>query len=281
VHVGTIAGNNARPFHIPFAEDVFPYWEMRTTPDRHASLPTMSNVHDNASAPPSLVTAYAQLLSLAAHEFRTPASVVGGYLRMLQKDTDPLSERQRKMIDEAAKSCARLVAIVAELSDIAKLDNNTASSKPETFDLFSDIEDVAANVQEGNDREVRLQLGGPAAGARITGDRQRLQAAFGVLFRALMREQPGSITMVADRRLVKKDATTSAIVVIAREPDIQRAYERAAQPFDEYRGGMGLSLPIARRVVERTGGRIWSPTPDSSEDRGLRSAVVVAIPLPE
>ena len=26
------------------------------------------------------------LLSLAVHEFRTPASVVGGYLRMLQRD---------------------------------------------------------------------------------------------------------------------------------------------------------------------------------------------------
>jgi len=37
-----------------------------------------------------------QLVSLAVHEFRTPASVVGGYLRMLQRDADPqLSERQR------------------------------------------------------------------------------------------------------------------------------------------------------------------------------------------
>ena len=64
---------------------------------------------------------YPQLLSLAVHEFRTPASVVGGYLRMLQRDTEStLSDRQRKMIDEAEKSCARLVAIVAELSDVGE-----------------------------------------------------------------------------------------------------------------------------------------------------------------
>ena len=51
--------------------------------------------------------------------------VVGGYLRMLQRDTAmPLSERQRKMIDEAEKSCARLVALIAELSEIS------ASSTP-------------------------------------------------------------------------------------------------------------------------------------------------------
>ena len=69
--------------------------------------PSMAEHDDGAS----LQESYARLLSLAVHEFRTPASVVGGYLRMLQRDGDqPLSDRQRKMIDEAEKSCARLVA---------------------------------------------------------------------------------------------------------------------------------------------------------------------------
>ena len=55
---------------------------------------------------------YPPLLSLAVHEFRTPRQVVGGYLRMLQRDGGgPLTDRQRHMIDEAEKSCARLVAL--------------------------------------------------------------------------------------------------------------------------------------------------------------------------
>ena len=28
--------------------------------------------------------------------------------------------------------------------------------------------------------------------------------------------------------------------------------------FDEWRGGMGLALPVARRVIEALGGAIWS-----------------------
>ena len=54
---------------------------------------------------------YARLLSLAVHELRTPASVVGGYLRMLTTFSDPpLDEKQQKMVDEAGKSCASVDA---------------------------------------------------------------------------------------------------------------------------------------------------------------------------
>ena len=242
----------------------------------------MSNVRDDDASTPSIVDAYSHLLSLAAHEFRTPASVVGGYLRMLQKDTEsPLSERQQKMVDEAFNACTRIVGIVAELSDIAKLDSNIAPVKTETFDLFTDLTNVARNVQERASRDVQLQLGGYAEGARMTGDRSRLVSAFDAFFRALLREQPTAVTMVADRRLVTSGNSTAATIIIAKDTDVQRAYEAAPRPFDEHRGGVGLSLPIARRVVERAGGRVWSPTPDSDDDRGLRSAVVVSIPLPE
>src|SRR5712692_1763449 len=119
-----------------------------------------------------------QLLSLAVHEFRTPASVVGGYLRMLQRDSDPpLSERQRRMIDEAEKSCARLVAIVAELSDIGKLDGGLISLAQQPLDLFSLVGDVAELVHEAKDRDVRLEVRGPSEGAPMTGDAGRLRAA--------------------------------------------------------------------------------------------------------
>ncbi len=104
----------------------------------------------------SSVTAdYARLLSLAVHEFRTPASVVGGYLRMLQRDTDPaLSDRQRKMVDEADKAYARIVALVNELSDVSKIDGGDAAFKDEPLDLFQLISDVATDMHEAEDREV-------------------------------------------------------------------------------------------------------------------------------
>jgi len=46
-------------------------------------------------------------------------------------------------------------------------------------------------------------------------------------------------------------------------------------PKDPRRGGVGLGLPIARRLVEAQSGRIWIETPAS----GVGTAVVIMLPI--
>jgi signal transduction histidine kinase len=236
------------------------------------------SVSDRESA--SAVTqAYAKLLSLAVHEFRTPASVVGGYLRMLQKDVQPpLSERQQKLVEETAKSFARMVQVVEEMSDISKLDSGDAPFKNEPFDLFAVVGEVAASVHESDDRGVRLLVEGEAAGARLSGDLTRFRTAIAAFLRAVLREQPSAGTVVADRRIVRDGHRTSAVVVIATQVAVQQSYETARGPLEEKRGGLGLLLPLARRVVERHGGQVSSPF-GTEADR--KSAIVFSVPLPE
>jgi len=220
-----------------------------------------------------------QLVSLAVHEFRTPASVVGGYLRMLQRDADPpLSERQRRMVDEAEKSCARLVAIVAELSDIGKLDGGVISLARQPLDLFALVGEVAELVHEARDREVFLEMRGPTNGAPMSGDGPRLRAAFDAVFRGILREKPGPATVVAERRLDVRDGKSAAIVIVSDAASVAHAYEREPGPFDDKRGGLGLALPLARRVIEGHGGRLWSPSGDEALSR---TSAVISLPITE
>jgi signal transduction histidine kinase len=233
---------------------------------------------------PSSSNPYPPLLSLAVHEFRTPASVVGGYLRMLQKDQLPaMSERQLRMIEEADKSCARLVAIIGELSDIGKLDSGAIKLARQPLELFSLLEKVAELVHEASERDVQLKLIGPSDGATITGDAIRLRTAFGAIFRAILREKPGPSIVVAERRLEMRDGSPSAVLIVADDTNVQEAYEREPARFDDSRGGMGLALPLARRVIEGHGGRIWSPANRSgnanSPDPLARGSAIISFPV--
>jgi signal transduction histidine kinase len=219
----------------------------------------------------------AELLSLAVHELRTPASVVSGYLRMLQRDDDtPLSERQRKMLNEAEKSCARLVALVAEMSEVSKLDGGMTPLRQEPLDVFTAVQEVAEGVHEAEDRAVRFEVRGQASGASVKGDSARLRSAFNAIFKAILREQPSACTVVADRWIASRDGTSSAVVVVARLDTVQAAYEASPAAFDEKRGGLGLALPIARRIIEGHGGRLWAPATTAKQ-----CAAIVSLPLSE
>ena len=223
---------------------------------------------------------YSQLLSLAVHEFRSPASVVGGYLRMLQRDGDsPLSERQRKMVDEAEKSCARLVALIAELSDLSKLDGGLVTLAREPLDAFTLLAEVAELVHEARERDVRLEVRGQQDGALMLGDAPRLRTAFDAIFRAILRETAGPCTVVAERRVETRAGRASAILVVADESSVQAAYARDPGPFDEKRGGMGLALPLARRIIEGHGGHVWAPAAAGSDDALARGSAIVALPV--
>jgi signal transduction histidine kinase len=222
-------------------------------------------------------SSYLQLISLAVHELRTPAGVVAGYLRMLQQDADqPLSGRQRKMVDEAGRSCQRLTALISELNEIHKLDDQQIELSSQTFDLFPLVADVAGDVHEAGDRDVRLEVRGQEDGAPMRGDVTQMRRAFSAFFRAILREMPASTTVVGERRITNDGAATSAVVIIAAEPSVQASYSAQPVPLDEMRGGLGLALPFARRVIERHGGRVWSP----AHDHG-RGAAIISLPLGE
>jgi signal transduction histidine kinase len=229
---------------------------------------------------------YPQLLSLAVHEFRTPVSVVGGYLRMLHRDTEePLTPRQRKLVEEAEKSCDRLVALIAEMSELGKLDAGLIVLAREPIDLISMLNDLAEHVQEGRDRDVQFVLRSDVAAAPIAGDAVRLRSAFEAVFRAVLREKAGPATVAADCRRAAIDGRDCGVVVVADTTTVQEAYERPRGVFNEQRGGLGLALPLARRVFEGHGGQIWSPQPvagrSESEDPVSRASLIVALPITE
>ena len=219
---------------------------------------------------------FPRAMSLAVHELRTPVTVVSGYLRMLLREqAGPLSEKQKKMLEEAERSCARIGALVGEMSELGKLVSGEAALGTQAIDLAALLVELASGMHEGDDRGVRVETRGTDRPVMVTGDRTRLASALRALIHAAVRErgEPGVIVVECS---VPADTTPlSALVTIGDEATAQALVDAARAPaFDEWRGGLGLALPIGRRVIERQGGVLWSAAGDHS-----KSGSAVRLPI--
>jgi K+-sensing histidine kinase KdpD len=217
-----------------------------------------------------------KLLSLTVHEFRTPMTVVSGYLRMLLKGrAGPVPEQQRRLLEEAEKSCTRLSALLAEVSELSALEGGTATFNRAPVDLRSLLREAIEELPDVPDREIRVELTTGEGPAVVEGDATRLRTALRSVVAALRREVVASDRLLVREQLRRNGARACYWIAIADDPRVallSDASESGLTTFDEWRGGCGLSLAVARRVIAAHGGRIWSPVEDS------KAGAVIALP---
>ncbi len=204
-------------------------------------------------------------------------TVVAGYVRMLLKDrAGPISDQQRKLLEEAEKSCARLSALLAEMSELSNLEAGTAPFNRSRVDLRTLLADTIASLPDTPDREIRVDLTTGQGTATIEADPVRLKNAFASLLNALRRELVTSAELQVREQVRRVDGRMESWIAVAapdRMGTLHGAAPDALTTFDEWRGGCGLSLAIARRVIEAHGGRLWSPAQDA------KAGAVAMLPL--
>ena len=229
----------------------------------------------DGSSEPAIDPRWPQLLSLSAHELRSPLSVVAGYIRMLlQQRAGPLSDDQLRLLQEAEKSCGRLSAVLAELSELARLESGTAPFNRSSVDLSTVLSEAISSMPALPDRVQTARLvDGPAI--FVHGDAVRLKAAFSAIIHALLRELVSSTELIVRVAPAVHGGTRSTRLGIAepsRLEDLMRLELSAFVPFDEWRGGTGLALPIARRILAAHGATLLGAPGDS------KAAALVILP---
>lgn len=198
-------------------------------------------------------------VALVSHELRTPLTSIAGFSdTLLESWQDLPPEEVDEFISIINRQAMYLGDLVEDVLVIPRLEANRLRLDPELFDLGDLIEDVAQMVFPNGGR--KSSLVSLPDGVRVFADRRRVhQVIRNVMENA--RKYGG------DQILVEGFVLGDQYLIIVSDngpgvPDeeTQRVFENFEQlSKGDARDstGIGLGLPIARRLARSMGGDVW------------------------
>jgi signal transduction histidine kinase len=206
-----------------------------------------------------------ELTAGIVHEVRNGLGTIMGYARMLERAALP--EDPAAAASAIRAECETLETVVRRFSDFVKLER----MQPGETDLARLIPRVVAREQRGHEK-VRTRLVGLDAPLLLRADEELLERAFeNVVRNALEAAAAGGtveVTAVAEEGRVE-------VRIEDDGPGLPPDHPGEIRPFYTTRpGGLGLGLPLARKIVLLHGGTL---TLGARAPRGVRA--VIGLPV--
>jgi len=198
-----------------------------------------------------------QFVSMVSHELRTPLTSIAGFVETLQADWPNLSQDE---VDEFLRivqsETQHLSALVEDVLVIPRIEAGALSLKPESFELRPVVAHVLSVLTQDAESIGELQIPG---GVSVFADPTRLQ-------QVLRNITENAIKYGGDQFLIegRLAGTHYEIIVSDNGPGVAEAHrELIFEHFEQLAGdvptstGIGLGLPIARRLARAMGGDLW------------------------
>lgn len=209
------------------------------------------------------------LLSVAAHEIRTPLASLRLYLDALIKAADrgkldPVEAGVR--LRKAQRQCDRLNILLSNLLDVSRSPTRKLSVMLEPLDIVAVVKGVCDRQRDQFTHQGRtLEVISPAEEVWGDWDRMRLEQIMTNLITNAHRHAPAAPVRV---EVVLRDDDRVAITVSDTGPGIkpedrQRLFKRATQPASS--NGLGMGLWIVSQIATALGGTV---SVDSEPGRG-------------
>jgi signal transduction histidine kinase/HAMP domain-containing protein len=204
-----------------------------------------------------------QFLANMSHELRTPLNAILGYTElMLDNIYGDLSDKMRGVLDRVQINGKHLLGLINDVLDLSKIEAGQLTLSIVDYSLDEVVQGVFTSL-EALAAEKRLAFKTEVASAlpRGRGDERRImQVLLNLTGNAIKFTDAGGVVIKA---CAQNGAFT--IAVCDTGPGIRPADQ--ARIFGEFqqgdasstraKGGSGLGLSIAKRIVELHGGRIW------------------------
>lgn len=203
-----------------------------------------------------------EFLSVISHELRTPLNSVMGFGSLLDDEVaGPLNARQHDFLDKLLRSSDRMLALVDDLLDFARIQAGKFTILPTETDVPSLIEEAIASFGPAAEaKEIRiereLELPHPACL-----DRRRIFQVLANLLSNALKFVPvgGKIRVHAFHEgpwLVTEIQDNGSGIAPEDLPKLFQPFKQLEMGLTRRVGGVGLGLIISKAIVEAHGGTI-------------------------
>ena len=203
------------------------------------------------------------LVGTVSHELKTPLTSLrlAVYL-LLEQNIAGLSATQRELLESAREDADRLLRILDNLLDLARLEAGASTIARSEIEIGALVEEIAREARafiEPAGQTLAVTIAPELAAARLTLDGERIRHVFMNLLTNASKYSPpgGAITLAA----TAEEEGFVRFAVRDRGPGIPTSstahvFERFYRAPEQTKSGAGLGLAIAREIVVAHGGSI-------------------------
>jgi len=208
-----------------------------------------------------LERAKSEFVATASHELRSPLTSIKGFAELLHRSGEHLTPRQREFVDIILRSTDRLVELVSDLLDVARIEADSVELSRRPIDIGEAVREIA-ELMGPRIAAKQQRLGvyvSPALPLALADPARIRQIIANLLTNAHLYTEAGGrihIGVEADRARVRIVIADSGIGMT--ETERERAFERffRARAGDESVSGTGLGLSIVKSLVDLHEGEI-------------------------
>jgi signal transduction histidine kinase/HD-GYP domain-containing protein (c-di-GMP phosphodiesterase class II) len=210
--------------------------------------------------------ASSNLMSLVAHEIRTPLTAIKAYAETLLASLQHPGTPRERFLGIINEECDRLGRLATDVLELSRLEAGQRPLRLARFDLHTMVAEAIAPL-EGVARMRRVTLVGEVApDLAIEADRDLLRRAVShLIVNAVQVSPPGSVvrvTATADDEAWTLSVEDRGGAIPPGE--LPRLFERlhpARRADGTPAEGAGIGLAITRGIAALHGGRVWAESP--------------------
>lgn len=199
-------------------------------------------------------------VSNVSHELRSPLTAIKIMTETLQGGVEP--EARKEFLDNIARETDRMVALVEDLLDLARLESGKLDLRFASVDL-GEIAKVAVAMQASRAQKLGIALDAvvPAQPVSIAGDRDKLMQVIVNLLDNALRHTPAGGRVSAAARVTNGSADievsdTGSGIPSEALPHVFERFYVVDRSRAKSKGGTGLGLAIVKHIVESHGGTV-------------------------